>query len=146
MRVTKDLLSGLMFLAFGLGAAVVAQDYTFGSPARMGSGFFPVVIGGIVAILGLILVVRALFDSAGGEPVEAIQFRPVIFISVAIVVFGVLIEDAGLIAALAALIIVARLAGREGSVLELAIMVIVLIAIAVAIFVYALNIRLSLGP
>jgi len=146
MRLTKDLLSGLMFLAFGAGAAVIAHGYNFGTPARMGSGFFPVVIGVIIAIMGLVLIVRSLLKPASDEAVGEFQFRPLVFISAAIVIFGVLIEDAGLIASLAALIVVARLAGREGSLLELALMVAVLIAIAVGIFVYGLNIRLKLGP
>jgi hypothetical protein len=146
MRLTKDLLSGVMFLAFGAGAAVIAHGYNFGTPVRMGSGFFPVVIGVIVAILGLLMVVRSLLGPASDETVGTLQFRPVFFISAAIVVFGLLIEDAGLLASLAALIVIARFAGREGTPLELAIMVIVLIAIAVAIFVYGLNIRLKLGP
>lgn len=146
MRLTKDLLSGVMFLAFGIGAATVAYGYQFGTPARMGSGFFPVVIGVIVAIMGFALVVRALVRPESSEPVELPQFRPVFFIGLAIVVFGLLIEDAGLLASLAALIILARFAGREGGSLELAIMIITLIAIAVAIFVYGLNLRMKLVP
>lgn len=146
MRLTKDLLAGLMFCGFGIGAAVIAHGYEFGSPARMGSGFFPIVIGVLVATMGLILMVRAVIWPESSEPVENIPFRPFFFISVAIIVFGVLMEDAGLIAALAALIVIARFAGRDGSPLEVALMVVVLIGIAVAIFVYGLNIRLRLGP
>jgi len=146
MRLTKDLLSGVMFLAFGSGAAVIAYGYNFGSPARMGSGFFPVAIGVIVAIMGLILFVRAILKPESSEVVVAPQIRPVLFIGIAIVVFGLMIEDAGLLASLAALIVIARFAGREGGPLELAVMVVVLIAIAVAIFVYGLNLRLQLVP
>ena len=68
------------------------------------------------------------------------------FISLAIIIFGFLIDDWGLIAALVALIVIARFAGYEGGPIEVAIMVVVLSAIAVAIFVYALNIRLNLWP
>jgi putative tricarboxylic transport membrane protein len=146
MRLTKDLLSGVMFLVFGAGAAVIAHGYDFGTPVRMGSGFFPVVIGVIIAILGLVLIVRSLIKPSSDEPVAMFHFRPLVFISAAIVIFGVLIEDAGLLAALAALIVVARFAGREGTPLELAVMVVVLVAVAVGIFVYGLNIRLKLGP
>lgn len=146
MRLTKDLLAGLMFCAFGIGAAIIAYGYEFGSPARMGSGFFPVVVGALVAAMGLILVVRAIIWPQGSEPIAHIPLRPFLFISVAIIAFGLLIEDAGLVAALAALIVVARFAGREGSFPELTLMVAVLIAIAVAIFIYGLGIRLPLGP
>ena len=146
MRLTKDLLSGLMFCAFGIGAAVVAQDYNLGSLSRMGSGFFPTVLGTGLALLGLAITVRAVIKPETSEPIADLGLRPAFFISVAIVLFGVLIDDFGLLAALAALIIVARFAGREGSVLELAVMVIVLTAIAVAVFVYALGVRLDLVP
>jgi hypothetical protein len=146
MRLTRDLLSGLMFCAFGVGAAVVARDYNFGSLNRMGSGFFPIVIGLGIAILGSIITARALLKPESSEPIAAIEFRPVFSVGLAIVVFGFLIEDWGLIAALIALIVIARFAGYEGGPIEVAVMVVVLSAIAIAIFVYALNIRLYLWP
>jgi hypothetical protein len=146
MRLTKDLLSGLMFCAFGVGAAVIARDYNFGTLHRMGSGFFPIVVGLGIAMLGSVITARALLKPESSEPIGAIEFKPVLFISLAIIVFGFLIEDWGLIAALLALIVIARFAGYEGGPVEVAIMVVVLSAIAIAIFVYALNIRLNLWP
>ena len=84
MRLTKDFLSGVMFLAFGAGAALVANGYNIGTPARMGSGFFPLAIGIAIAILGLVLVVRSLLKPASGETMGEFQFRPIVFISAAI--------------------------------------------------------------
>jgi phosphate/sulfate permease len=144
MRLTKDLLSGVMFSVFGLGAAIIASSYGFGSPARMGPGFCPIVIGLLLAAMGLALIVQSFKHPETDEPVERLHFRPLIFISAAIASFGILIEERGLIAALVALIVIARFAGREGSLAELAVMVVVLIAVAVGIFVYALNIYLRL--
>ena len=144
MRLTKDLLAGLMFCAIGFGAILVAQSYEFGTPARMGPGFFPTVVAVMIAALGLILIAQSLANAAGGEVAEPLHLRPLFFISAAIVAFGILIESSGLIAALVALIVIARFAGREGSLLELAVMVVVLIGVAVAIFIYGLNIYLRL--
>jgi uncharacterized membrane protein YidH (DUF202 family) len=146
MRITKDLLAGLMFLAFGIGASVIAHGYTLGTLTRMGSGFFPTVIGVLIAIMGLIIAIRAILKPESSEPVPTIEFRPVIFIALAIIVFGILIDDYGLVAALAALIVIARLAGREGSLAELALMVVVLITVVIGIFIYALNIHFNLWP
>jgi hypothetical protein len=146
MRLTKDLLAGLMFCAFGVGAAVVARDYNFGSLSRMGSGFFPIVIGLGIAMLGSIITARALLKPESSDPLGNIELRPVFFIAIAIIVFGFLIDDWGLVAALVALIVLARFAGYEGSPIEVAIMVVVLSAVAIAIFVFALNIRLNLWP
>lgn len=144
MRLTKDLLSGVMFSGFGVGAAIIASSYGFGSPSRMGPGFFPIVVGLLLAAMGFALIVQSLRHPEIDEPVERLHLRPLFFISTAIASFGILIEDRGLIAALVALIVIARFAGREGSLLELAAMVVVLIAVAVGIFVYGLNIYLRL--
>ena len=146
MRLTKDLLAGLMFCAFGVGAAVVARDYNFGSLSRMGSGFFPIVIGLGIAMLGAIITAQALLKPESSEPIGTIELKPVFFVGVAIIVFGFLVDDWGLIAALVALIVLARFGGHEGTPLEVAIMVVVLTAIAIAVFVYALSIRLNLWP
>jgi hypothetical protein len=144
MRLTKDLLSGVMFSVFGLGAAIIAHGYGFGSPARMGPGFFPIVVGVLLAAMGFALIVQSLRNPEADAPVERLHLRPLFFISAAIASFGILIEEKGLIAALVALIVIARFAGREGSLAEVAVMVVVLIAVAVGIFVYGLNIYLRL--
>jgi hypothetical protein len=146
MRLTKDLLAGLMFCAFGIGAVAVAHGYSLGTLNRMGSGFFPTTVGVGLTILGAAMAIRALVRPETSEPLAAIDLRPITFIGIAIVLFGLLVEDFGLVAALAALIVVARLAGREGSLAELVVMVAILIAVAVGIFVYALGIRLPLWP
>lgn len=146
MRITKDLLSGLMFLGFGIAAVAIAQNYTLGSLGRMGSGYFPTMMAGLLIVLGLMLFVRAIVRPDSSETVGRIEFRPVFFISAAIIAFGFLIGPFGVVVALAALIIIGRFAGREGSAIEVALMVVVLTAIVIAIFVYGLNVRLYLGP
>lgn len=146
MRLTKDVFAGLMFLTFGIGAAVIAQNYSLGTLARMGSGYFPMLIGGLIAIMGFAILVRAVIWPDSSEPVATIEFRPVLFIAAAIIIFGLVIDDFGIVAALAALIVIARFAGREGGLVELIVMVVVLTALVVGIFVYGLNIRLDLWP
>jgi putative tricarboxylic transport membrane protein len=94
--------------------------------------------------MGFALIVQSLRNPEADAPVERLHLRPLFFISAAIASFGILIEEKGLIAALVALIVIARFAGREGSLAELAVMVVVLIAVAVGIFVYGLNIYLRL--
>lgn len=144
MRLTKDLLSGVLFSGFGLGGVIIASNYGFGTPARMGPGFFPIMVGVLIATMGVALVVQAFRHPEASAPVETIHFRPLIFISAAVASFGIAIGSYGLIPALVALIVIARFATREGTMFELAVMVVVLIAVAVGIFVYGLNIYLRL--
>ena len=58
LRGSKDFLAGLLFLAIGAGAMVVARGYPFGTTARMGSGYFPTVLGGVLVLFGVFLMAR----------------------------------------------------------------------------------------
>ncbi|MEQ4539088.1 MAG: tripartite tricarboxylate transporter TctB family protein [Billgrantia sp.] len=57
---TLDLYSGALFTAIGLGAMITARNYPMGSIDRMGPGFFPMVLGAIMAVLGIVLVLKNL--------------------------------------------------------------------------------------
>jgi len=146
MRATKDLLSGLLFAAIGLAAMIIARGYHFGTAMDMGPGYFPVLLGGIVALIGLAIVAQALIRPDGSEPVDGWEVRPLICVLAAVLGFGFLIETWGLIASVVVLILVARLVDPEKNMVELAVMTIVLTAIAVGIFVYGLQMPLRLGP
>lgn len=76
MRVTngKDFWAGLMFIAFGLGFMVVARDYSMGSAVRMGPAYFPMVLGGMLAVLGAVIFLRA-FLSKISHPLAVFPFR-----------------------------------------------------------------------
>jgi Tripartite tricarboxylate transporter TctB family len=146
MVITKDVLSGVLFVALGTGAVVVAQDYATGSSAQMGPGYFPIVIGSLIAILGLFQLIRALLRPQSSEPVLQWEIRPLSFLLIAVLIFAVAIDAFGLIPAVVALVLIGRLAAREGSLLELATMIVVLTTLSVGIFVYGLNMPLQLGP
>ena len=68
LRDNKDFLAGLLFIAIGLVAVAVARNYPFGTAMRMGSGYFPTVLGGILILLGAWVMGRGL---RSGEKVES---------------------------------------------------------------------------
>lgn len=82
----KDFWAGLMFLGFGLGFMLVAQNYPMGSAVRMGPAYFPTVLGGMLAILGGMVFFRA-FVSKFPHPLKVFLFRPLLLVA-AIVVGG----------------------------------------------------------
>jgi len=137
LRNNKDLLAGLLLLAIGGVAVVVARDYPFGSAMRMGPGYFPTVLGGLLCLFGAYLSVRGM----RAAPKIAIDWnvRPVALLAGAIVVFGVVMSRLGLVPALVAMTFVAALAGREFRVKEVALLAVALSAFAVVIFVYVLR-------
>jgi len=76
MKITngKDFWAGVMFIAFGLGFMVVAQNYAMGNAVRMGPAYFPTVLGGMLAVLGAVVFLRA-FLSKIEYPLRVFPFR-----------------------------------------------------------------------
>ena len=107
----RDLLAGLMFIGVGVGAMFMARDYPFGSALRMGPGYFPSVLGGLVIFGGIIVLIEGLLRP---EPTgRTWSVRALIILPVATLVFGVLMETAGFVPAILALSILAALASPE---------------------------------
>lgn len=76
MKITngRDFWAGVMFIAFGLGFMFVAQNYAMGNAVRMGPAYFPTVLGGILAVLGAVVFLRA-FISKIEHPLRVFPFR-----------------------------------------------------------------------
>ncbi len=70
----KDFWAGVMFIAFGLGFMLVAQNYAMGNAVRMGPAYFPTMLGGILAVLGVAIFLRA-FVSKIAYPLKVFPFR-----------------------------------------------------------------------
>lgn len=144
LRVSKDFLSGLLFLAIGVGAIVVARSYPFGTAMRMGSGYFPTVLGWILVLFGAFLMVRG----ARSREQAAITWGwwPLACITVSMVLFGFLLPRVGLVPALVALFFASALGGREFRWLEVLVLAVVMTAFALVVFVYVLKLPFQLFP
>lgn len=146
MILTKDTIGGLLFAVLGAATIVIAMGYPLGTPMRMGPGYFPLLIGGMIGILGLVLMVQGVLKATPEDRIGSIPLGPAFFIMAAIAAFGMLINSWGLVVAVSALTLVARLSRREGTLLELTVTLVVLNLIAVAVFIVGLNLPLTVGP
>ena len=144
IRAPKDFWAGLMFLAFGVGFAWVAQNYQMGTSVRMGPAYFPTVLGGILALIGLAIVVQSLV--AAGGPVPKFYFRPLILIVFAVVIFGILLKPLGLVLSLALLVGIGAFGGFEFKSKEVAILYVVLAIFSVWVFVKGLGLPIPVWP
>ena len=144
IRAPKDFWAGLMFLAFGVGFAWVAQNYQMGTSVRMGPAYFPTVLGGILAIIGLAIVVQSLL--AAGGPVGKFYFRPLILIVFAVVIFGILLKPLGLVLSLALLVGIGAFGGFEFKSKEVAILYVVLAIFSTWVFVKGLGLPIPVWP
>ena len=144
IRAPKDFWAGLMFIGFGIGFAAVAQNYQMGTAVRMGPAYFPTMLGGLLALLGLAIFVQSFV--AAGPKVPAFAFRPLIMILVAIVLFGIVLKPLGLVLASAILVGVGALGGHEFRWKEVAILYVVLAVFSVFVFVKGLGLPFPIWP
>jgi uncharacterized membrane protein len=137
-RTNKDLWAGLMYIVTGAVGMWIAKDYPFGSALRMGPGYFPSVLSGIMIFFGiycLVLGVRKNHEKIQGNW----SIRALIVLPLSMVVFGILMEEAGFIPAMAALIPISAAAGRDFKWLEVVPLTIGLTILCAAGFIFALG-------
>jgi hypothetical protein len=141
-RNNQDFWSGVMFIAIGCSAAIGAHNYSFGSTLRMGPGYMPTLLGGILTLFGIYIALRGLRKS---EKIKANwSLRALIVLPLAMVLFGVLMEYAGFIPALLTLIIVAAAASNESKWVEVLLTSVVLTVICSAVFIWGLGLPFPL--
>ncbi len=144
IKAPKDFWAGLMFIGFGIGFAAVAQNYQLGNAVRMGPAYFPTMLGGLLAVLGLAILIQSLV--VAGPKVPQFLFRPIVFILLGIVLFGVLLKPLGMVLAAAIVVVVGALGGHEFRWKEVAILYVVLAVFSVLVFVKGLGLPFPVWP
>jgi hypothetical protein len=119
IKSQKDFFSGLMFIVVGVAFAWGATTYNVGEGARMGPGYFPLMLGIVLALIGAIVLFTSLVvEVEGGEKIGKWAWRPLFFIIAANLAFGVLLAGLpsigvpamGLIAAIYGLTLISSMA------------------------------------
>ena len=144
VRDPRGFFAGLLFLAIGLGALLIARTYPQGSALRMGPGYFPSLVAMVLAALGLASMVKAL--AVEGQSVGRLAFKPALLVTAAVGIFAATIDEIGLLAAVVAVVVVACFAARGFRALDAGVIAIVLAAASAGIFVFGLGLPFRLGP
>ena len=155
IKSQKDFFSGLMFTLVGAGFAWGATSYNVGTGARMGPGYFPLLLGIFLAVLGAFITFYSLVEhTEDGEPVGKFAWKPIIFILGANVAFGILlgglpsigVPAMGLILAIFALVIIASKAGDSFVWKEVLMLAAVLSAGSYLAFIVLLKLQMPVWP
>ena len=137
LRNNKRFLSGLMFLGIGGVAIFISQDYPMGSALRMGPGYFPIVLSGILVAFGIYELILGILKP---DPIKGNwSLRALIVLPASAVVFGILMEHAGFIPAMIALIYASAFSGEEFRFWEVTALAIGLTIASVGLFIYGLG-------
>lgn len=155
IKSQRDFFAGLMFTGVGIAFAVGATSYNVGSGARMGPGYFPLVLGVLLALLGAGVIFSSLvIETEDGEPVGSIAWRPLGFIIGSNLIFGVLLGGVnawnlpamGLIAAIYAVVIISAMAAPTFRIKEALILATILAVGSYLTFVLALKLQFPVWP
>jgi Tripartite tricarboxylate transporter TctB family len=147
IKSERDFWSGLMFLLVGIGFAWGATTYNFGSSARPGPGYFPFGLGILLALLGALVLFKALtLETEDGEPVGHFAWKPLIVILASVALFGLILPRAGLLISLPALVLLSSWASDEFSWKAALINSVVLTAMSWLIFVKGLSLTIPVLP
>lgn len=140
----KDFWAGVLFIVLGGLGVIIALNYAMGSAGRMGPGYFPRWLGGLLIGLGLLLLVRSF--RLRGEAISFPTFRPVLIVLAAVLVFGLSVVKLGLVIATILVVLIASVASHEYRWKESVIAAVLLAAFVVAAFRYGLQLQLPTWP
>lgn len=115
LRNKQDFWSGVMFVALGIGFALGATNYSMGTAARMGPGYFPFWLGVCLAVLGAVVAIGALKDKAQETEVDSFDFRILGIVVGSVILAGVLLDVLGVYITVFLLVVISSLASHEFS-------------------------------
>lgn len=146
IKSQKDFWSGVMFVVIGISFAWGATYYTFGSSAKPGPGYFPFGLGILLALLGALVLFKALtIETEGGDPIGPVAWKPLGLI-VGAIVLSALLPRLGMILTLPLVIIVASLAGDEFHWRDVLVMSAILTLGCWLVFVKGLSLTIPIWP
>lgn len=107
----KDFWTGIIYIFFGTAAIIIARDYGMGTALKMGPAYFPMVLSGLLIVIGIISLVRSFLKP--GTFVGRYAFKGLLLVTASTVLFGLIIRGAGLVIALPLLVIISSYASSR---------------------------------
>lgn len=145
-----DLLAGGIFVLLGLAFAIGGARYDVGSALRMGPGYVPLLLGGILTALGLVIVAQAFLggDQHARELADRerrpVPWLPAALLVAAVLFFGATVRGMGLAPSLFVTTFLAALAGHRTGVVRALVTAAGLTGLCLVVFVSLLQLRLPL--
>lgn len=142
VRSPKDFCAGSIYLATGLCAIYLGRELPMGTAMKMGPAYFPAVLGWLLAFIGLLSLIRSFLQK--GEAIPAFAWKPLLWITGATVVFGLIVRGAGVAIALPVFIIMTALASENFHWRPMLVLAVVSTVLCSLVFVTGLGVPLPL--
>ena len=144
IRSPKDFWAGVLFVSLGIAAIVISDNYKLGTAARMGPGYFPLILGILLIALGAIITLRGV--RINGEAISAWKWRPLLVVLGSVVMFGAIVPTLGVLISTILLIVVSSAASHEFRPKEALLMGVGLAVLSVGVFIIGLKLILPIWP
>ena len=142
----NDLASGAIFVALGGYFALEAMKYDFGTPFRMGPGFMPIMLGGILVALGVAVAATG-FGKPDTEAPPSWPWRGIVLVLGTIVFFAATIRGLGFIPVVLISGLATALSSSRNSLLSALVISVGLCVLCMLIFVVGLGLLVPwIGP
>ena len=145
IKSSQDFWTGCAFVAFGVATVVLARDYPLGSAARMGPGYFPSVLGALLASIGLLVLLKSLTSTGGGQ-VGNVHPWLLLRLLLAVAAFALLLNPLGLVLTTVIVVMLAAWAGHEFRLGEALLNAAALALLSYLLFVWGLNQPIPVWP
>jgi len=146
IRNQRDFWAGVLFIVTGLVFMVLSRQYNVGTSAKMGPGYFPMALGGLMALLGLMVLIPSVLSKAEELKITKIEPRMVLLVLVAVAVYAFALPKLGFIVALFALILISSIASHEFNLKTTLISSVVLLVFSWLVFVKGLELQFPFLP
>jgi hypothetical protein len=146
IRNHRDFWSGVLFIATGLLFMVLSRQYNLGTAAKMGPGYFPTILGGLMAALGVLIMLPAFAKRGPEVRVDKVDFKSIVLILVAVAVYAATLPKLGFIVSLFLLIMISSLASHEFKLTTSLISSVVLLVFSWLVFVKGLELQFPFLP
>jgi hypothetical protein len=142
----KDFWSGVMYFACGIFFAGFAFKYDFGTAQRMGPAYFPTVLGGLLALIGIAISLKGLSTEDPEGKIDKFNFKEIGWVVGSIVLFGILLIPAGAMVAILALVFVSMMGSHEFHWKEALILGVSMAFMTWVVFIWGLGVTIPIWP
>lgn len=142
----NDAAAGALFVAFGGYFVLEAMTYEIGSAFRMGPGYMPIVLGGILVALGVLVAAKGI-GTPDTEAAPPWPLRALVLVLGTIIFFAATIRGLGFVPVAFTSALVTALASRKNNWLSALIIAVGLCVLCLVIFVVGLGLIIPwFGP
>jgi hypothetical protein len=146
LRNHRDLWAGLMFAVIGIIFMILSKQYSIGTSAKMGPGYFPMVLGGLMTLFGVIIALGAFSGKAQMLKLSPVGWREFILLLASVAVFAIALPRLGMVISVALLIMISAIASHEFKLRDTLISIVVLVLLAYGMFVKGLELQFPVWP